>query len=193
MEESKQLKQFSKQLDKLSTQMRLARLKLQSERQSLVKADEHVDNCAEAQQLVQEVAQKVEQQVHDRIAPVVSRCLKAVFDEPYEFKIHFERKRGRTEARLVFVRNGEEIVPMQGSGGGVLDVAGFALRVACLVLARPPLRRLMILDEPFKFVSEDYRDRVRNLLETLSEEMNIQFVMITHIPELQTGKVIRIK
>lgn len=142
---------------------------------------------------MQEVTQHVQQQVHNRIASVVSRCLKAVFDEPYDFKIHFERKRGRTEARLVFIRNGEEIVPMQGSGGGVIDVAGFALRIACLMLARPKLRRLVVLDEPFKFVSSEYRERIRDLLETLSEEMGIQFVMVTHISEIQTGKIVRIK
>jgi DNA repair exonuclease SbcCD ATPase subunit len=187
------LQKWQKQLSRLNEQYNRVKENYKREIEAVAKADDMVVYCEQAQQLVQEVAQHVQQQVHNRIAGVVSRCLKAVFDEPYEFKIHFERKRGRTEARLVFVRDGEEIVPMQGSGGGVIDVAGFALRLACLVLARPAVRRLVVLDEPFKFVSSEYRERVRDLLETLSEEMGIQFVMVTHIPELQTGKVIKIK
>jgi DNA repair exonuclease SbcCD ATPase subunit len=193
MESSLRLKRYLNHLAKYSNRLSQAKEILRREKQALAKADNMVVYCEQAQQLVQEVAQHVQQQVHNRIASVVSRCLKAVFDEPYEFKIHFERKRGRTAARLVFVRDGMEIVPMQGSGGGVLDVAGFALRIACLVLARPKVRRLLVLDEPFKFVSSEYRERVRDLLETLAEEMGIQFVMVTHIPELQTGKIVRVK
>lgn len=187
------LKKWQRQLSKLTEKYKLAKQSLQKERRELAKADDQIVYCEQAQELVQQVAQHVQQQVHNRIASVVSRCLKAVFDEPYKFKIHFERKRGRTEARLVFVRNKQEIVPMQGSGGGVLDVAGFALRIACLKLSRPQLRPIVFLDEPFKFVSEEYRERVRQLIETLSEEMGIQFVMVTHIPELRTGKIVKVK
>jgi len=49
-----------------------------------------------------------------------------------------------------------------------------------------------VMDEPFRFVSEEFRDRVKALLETLSEEMKTQFVMVTHINELKMGKVIEI-
>lgn len=149
-------------------------------------------DATEASVFLQQVAQAVQQQAHQRLAHVVTRCL-AVFDEPYEFKIIFERKRGRTEARLVFVRDGEEIDPEDASGGGVLDVAAFALRIAVLVLARPKRRRLVVLDEPFKFVSEEYRPAVRDLLEQLARDLKMQFVIVTHIRELECGKVIRIK
>ena len=123
---------------------------------------------------------------------MVSRCLEAVFDEPYEFHLNFELKRGRTEARLSFVRDGVEVDPLTASGGGVVDVAAFALRLSCLMLAQPPLRRLLVMDEPFKYVSEEYRERIRVLLETLATEMGVQFVMVTHITELKTGTVIEL-
>jgi DNA repair exonuclease SbcCD ATPase subunit len=155
-------------------------------------ADRSVSDSQEAQGIIQAVAQQVQQAAHDRIASVVSRCLEAVFDEPYEFRIEFERKRGRTEARLEFVRNGTAMDPMTASGGGVVDVAAFALRISSLMLARPPLRRLVVLDEPFKFVSEEYRENVKELLEQLAEEMGIQFLMVTHIRELECGKVVRL-
>lgn len=143
-----------------------------------------------AQKLAQQVAQQVQESAHAQVADVVSACLEAVFEEPYTFRIVFEQKRGRTEARLVFERDGLEVDPLTASGGGVVDVASFALRVACLSMQRPRPRMLLILDEPFKFVSRCYLPRVRALLERMTEEQNIQILMVTHIDELRTGKVV---
>ena len=147
-------------------------------------------DAEEAQQIIQAVAEMIQEQAHDRIAGVVSRCLAAVFDEPYEFKIIFERTRGRTEARLVFLRDGMAVDPITSSGGGVVDVAAFALRVSCLMLKRPAARRVLVLDEPFRFVSKDYRPRVAQMLTDLATELHIQFIMVTHIEELRVGTVI---
>jgi DNA repair exonuclease SbcCD ATPase subunit len=85
-----------------------------------------------------------------------------------------------------------EVDPMAAAGGGVVDVAAFALRLACLMLHRPAVRRTVVLDEPFKFVSADRRGYVRQMLEDLAEELNVQFIMVTHIEELKTGHVIEI-
>ena len=168
----------------------LAGSSITTARANMVRAEDGLCYAEEAQQILQAVVQTVQREIHTRVASVVCRCLEAVFDEPYEFRIHFERKRGQTEARLVFVRDGAEIDPISASGGGVVDVASFALRLACLMLTRPPVRRLVVLDEPFKFVSKGYRPAVRAMLETLSTEMGVQFVVVTHIDELRTGTVI---
>jgi hypothetical protein len=137
----------------------------------------------------QGVATGIQQQAHQRIAGLVGRCLRVVFDDPYEFTITFEQKRGRTDAVLKFTRAGAAVDPMAAAGGGVVDVAGFALRLAALMLALPPHRRLLVLDEPFKFVSAEYRPRVRAMLEALSHELGIQIIFVTHITELRTGTV----
>jgi ABC-type molybdenum transport system ATPase subunit/photorepair protein PhrA len=143
-----------------------------------------------AQEILQLIAQAVQQQVHAQISEVVSSCLAAVFEDPYEFKIVFERKRGRTEAVLRFLRRGLDVDPLTASGGGMIDVAAFALRVAALVLHRPRLSRVVVLDEAFKFVSSQYRENVRSMLEQLSDDMGVQIIQVTHIEELETGKVI---
>ena len=143
----------------------------------------------EAQKIVQALAESIQQEAHGRIAGVVSRCLAAVFEDPYEFRIVFEQTRGRTEARLVFVRDGVEVNPIDSSGGGVVDVAAFALRLSCLMLSRPARRRVVVMDEPFRFVSKAYRPAVALLLEQLSKELSVQFIVVTHFPELAIGKV----
>lgn len=162
------------------------------EESCLVKAQSDVGNVEQAQKIVQRVAQMIQQQAHEQIASVVSRCMEAVFAEPYEFRIAFEQKRGKTEAVLTFVRNGLEVDPMTASGGGVVDVASFALRLACLMMSRPPRRRVLILDEPFRFVSRDLRTRVKQMLLTLAEEMKMQFVVVTHDEALTIGRVVEL-
>lgn len=141
---------------------------------------------------ITETAKAVQENVHASISKTVSRCLEAVFDNPYEFRIVFERKRGRTEARLAFFRDGHEYDPQEDVGGGVVDVAAFALRLACLLAKRPAGRRLLVLDEPFRWLSEhgQYRERVRALLETLAREMELQIVMVTHDSTLECGTVV---
>jgi len=163
-----------------------------SAREAGVAAEDEMDAAEEAVSIAQVVAKTVQEDAHTRISGVVTRCLATVFDEPYEFHIRFERARGRTEARLVFVRDGQEIDPLEASGGGVVDVAAFALRESCLMLSRPARRRAVLLDEPFKFVSADRRGRVRAMLEGLAADLGTQFIMITHIDELRCGKVIEL-
>jgi len=163
----------------------------QAQRELMALTDDATD-AEEAQKVLQLVAQTVQQSAHKRIAGVVSRCLEAVFDEPYDFRIIFEQKRGRTEARLVFVREEMEVDPLTASGGGVVDVAAFALRLSCLMLTRPSLRKILLLDEPFRFVSSGYRERVRNMLENLSKDLGVQIIMVTHMDELKTGNIIQL-
>jgi DNA repair exonuclease SbcCD ATPase subunit len=180
---------------KLSERMTLydqACANVKTEREALFEIEDKLACSEESRKVFQDVSKAVQQAAHNKIASVVSRCLEAVFDDPYEFQIKFDTKRGRTEARLVFIRDGIEVDPVSASGGGVVDVASFALRLACLSLSRPPLRKLMVLDEPFKFVSENYREQIRSLLKILSKEMEFQFLFVTHIPDLQCGKVITI-
>lgn len=171
---------------------RTKKSQLEEEREQLEQARAETTACKQAQEILQHLAQAVQQRAHSRIADVVSVCLSTVFDRPYQFHIAFDRKRGRTEARLCFMRDGQELDPMTAAGGGMVDVAAFALRVSCLCLHKPPLRRLLVLDEPFRFVSETYQDNVRVMLEKLAEEMDLQIVMVTHNQNLATGTIIRV-
>ena len=181
---------WRRQADRLVAERGAAGHTLHRARQTVINGEEALDNAEEAQRVVQTVAKAVQEEAHDRIAGVVTRCLAAVFDEPYEFHLRFEQARGRTEARLVFVREGMEVNPIDASGGGVVDVAAFALRLSCLMLTRPASRRVVILDEPFKFVSADRRERVRAMLLGLAADLGVQFIMVTHIDELRCGRII---
>ena len=169
----------------------LATARAAEEEAAATTAADNLTAAHQAQAAAQHIAEATQQQAQGRIAAIVSRCLLAVFgDDAYDFRIVFERKRGKTEAALLFARGGLEADPLTATGGGVVDVAAFALRLAALMLSRPPARRLLVVDEPFRFVSTEFRPQVRRLLETLAEEMGVQIILVTHAPEFSIGKVV---
>lgn len=162
------------------------------ETEKLQTSVQRLDHLTQARSIAQEVAEAIQMQAHEQIAGVVTECLQLVFGPDYAFKINFSKKRGRTEANLVLLRKGHEIEdPLNEDSGGVVDIASFALRLSCMVLTRPALRRILILDEPFKNVhSAIYRERVREMIEKLSEQFKVQFVIVTGIDDFVLGKVV---
>lgn len=137
-----------------------------------------------AQVFLQGVAQETQNKLKFRIEDIVNMALETCFPNEYDFKLNFNIARGKTECELVFLsrRSGREIDPMNASGGGVVDVACFALRTACYVLEQG-IDNVIVLDEPMKFVSEDLRERVCEVIKTLSWKLGVQFIIVTHIPE----------
>jgi len=180
-------------VDKMLGELKSTQTQLKNERAILIESEDHLAHIEEAQDIVQQVAQLIQQQAHNQIAAVVTRCLVTVFEDDYGFEIHFEKKRGRTEANLILTKDGNEIEnPLNSDSGGVVDIAAFALRLSCLVLAKPRQRRFLAMDEPFKFVSAEYRENVKMLLEGLAEDFDLQIIMVTHVQELVCGKIIRL-
>lgn len=148
----------------------------------------------EAQQLIQTAAKAVQDKVHKQVSEMVTKCLKTVFEETYEFRFVFEKKRGRTEARPAFFKNNNEFDPMGSVGGGIIDITAFALRICKILLQRPPVQHILFLDEPFTRPSKikGYREKVRQLLELICDELNFQIIMVTHDPDLACGQIVHL-
>jgi ABC-type nitrate/sulfonate/bicarbonate transport system ATPase subunit len=180
-------------LDRLVLQYNVAKEKALKELDALNIAESQTQAIEQAQKLTQAVAEQIQILVHRRVASIVTRCLKAVFgQEGPELKIDFERKRGKTEAVLKFVKDGMELDPLDSSGGGVVDVASLGLRIASLVLTKPERRRLLCLDEPLKHLSRSYVPRAKEMLETLTEELGFQLILVTHDSRLRMGKIVKL-
>lgn len=138
----------------------------------------------EAQAFLQKVAQSTQENLKFQIEDIVNLALESVFPDEYLFRIVFNVSRGKTDAELVFQdkRTGQTIDPMEASGGGVIDLTAFALRISAFAL-ESGTDNLIILDEPFKFISRDLQERAGEILKTLSDKMKLQIIMVTHIPE----------
>lgn len=190
----KDLPRLYKLADRAMSQHRLAKRAIANEKAALDSAEQRLEDLLDAQKILQHVAASIQTIAHKQITSIVTKALRTVFpDDGYKFRINFNRKRGKTEAQMVFVKNGIEIDPTTEDSGGVLDVAAFALRLSALLLSTPKRRRLLICDEGFKWVhGEDNRRRLSELLESLSKDLEIQMVFTTGTEWLRAGKIVEL-
>jgi DNA repair exonuclease SbcCD ATPase subunit len=150
----------------------------------------------QAQAFLQKVAQDTQEQLKIHVEDIVQLALDAIFPDKYTFEIQFNIAYGKTTAELVFIskQSGHIVDPMIASGGGVVDVCSFALRLACWTLSRG-IDKVIILDEPFRFLSRNLQERAGTLLKELSLKLGIQIIMTTHLDALieAADKTINVK
>lgn len=159
--------------NKLRQLIKVAKLNINSYKKELVEYEQ-------AREIVREVGLKTQQNLQFHISDIASLALNAVFDDPYELKVDFVQRRNKTECDLLFVRDGNEIEPMEASGYGAVDIASFALRVASWSLKNQKSRPVIILDEPMRFLSQDRQVHASNMIKELSDKLHIQFIIVTH-------------
>ena len=138
----------------------------------------------QAREIIREVGLKTQQQLQFHISDITSLALEAVFDNPYKLITEFIQRRNKTECDLYFERDGNRIDPLSASGGGTVDVASFALRVASWSMQRPRSRNVLILDEPFRYLSSDLLPKASEMLNQISKKLKLQIIMVTHAEEL---------
>jgi len=133
-----------------------------------------------AREIVRIVGLKTQQQLQFHISNITSLALEAVFDNPYELMVEFVQRRNKTECDLYFKRNGSKVDPLTASGIGAVDVAAFALRIACWSMEQPKTRNTILLDEPFKHLKgKKENKKVLEMIKEVSNKLGIQIIMIS--------------
>lgn len=168
---------------------------LRIEKKGKVKNLALLEGTQKARSVVQTVAEETQRQIEYHISSLVTIAIQAVYpDNPYEFKLRFVLRRNKTEADLVFIKGENETDDiLNAGGGGPADVAAFALRIATWSLKKT--RNVFILDEPFRCISQDKQEKCSEMLKEISDKLQLQFIIISHLPELvgSADKVIEIK
>jgi len=161
--------------DYIAQDLKRLKLKLRAQKR-------YLEDVEEARGVMQMAAEMAQRHLEFHIANLVSSALYAVFPDPYKFVVRFVSRRNTTECDMFFEKNGIEMEPEFASGGGPLDVASFASRISQLTLEE--VMPLVILDEPFKNLSKNLIENACAMLNALKEKLGIQFIIVTHVPEL---------
>lgn len=138
----------------------------------------------QAREIIRKVGKKTQEQLQYHISDITSLALEAVFNDPYELVAEFVQRRNKTECDLTFQRDGKQMDPLTSSGGGAVDVAAFALRVASWSMERPQSRPVIIMDEPLRFLSVDHHEKASVMIKEISQKLGLQFIIVTHNPTL---------
>lgn len=143
----------------------------------------------EAQQILQNLEGAWRREFEKNLAALVSHGLTAVFGEPLALKVENRVVRDVLATELSLVRGaGTDAIetPVLGaSGGSVVNVLSLLLRVLLVISARPPLRRILILDEALEYLDEySMPAAVGTLIRELAERLDLQFIIVSHEPAL---------
>lgn len=153
--------------------------------------------------LLQTYADEQQQTLTARIEGIVTKGLRAVFQNPtLEFKLRYsETKKGDRKKNpevamsITFEQDGQTVEgDLKSSfGGGLSVVAAILLKVVVVLHLNPRVRPILILDEPLKDLSpaydgqdsvvNGYRERMADFLRSLTDETDLQIIMVTHEPE----------
>lgn len=162
------------QRDLLQKSINELQLKIRKEKRSWVRHNK-------ALVIVRQVGLATQKQLEYHLAEQVSLAMLAVFDDPYELVVNFQEKREKTEVELLFSRRGVCYPPIGNVGGGVIDIASLALRIAYLSMRQDKkVRPVLLLDEPFsRLKGEDANRRALAVVREMSKRLGIQIIMIS--------------
>ena len=147
---------------------------------SLLELRKDLRRHEQARELIKEAGLKTQRQLQYHISDITSLALSSVFNNPYELIAEFVEKRNKTECELSFERDDERMDPIDASGGGAVDVAAFALRIASWSMKNPKGNNTIILDEPLKNLDETRQEKGSIMLKEISKKLGIQFIIVTH-------------
>lgn len=172
-------KRLRSRLDEKKGEKRQIEKKLETANNSINQLEKDIERGENAKDVVRTVALQTQQQLEYRIASTVSAAEYAVFEDPYSLNVEFNQRRGKTECDLLFERDGYYRNPLAGSGYGAVDIAAFALRVACWSMSRKT-RPVLILDEPFKHLKGEAENRrAIDMVKEISNQLGLQIIMVS--------------
>lgn len=122
-------------------------------------------------------------EIIDKVINLVSFGLQTVLeDSTVRLMVSSKIQRNQKFYSFTLEQNGRETSIVNAVGGGVINLLSFLLHVVLLAVSSN--RKILILDEPFSAVSENYRENIGEFLKLLAEKTNIQFIIVSHQNEI---------
>lgn len=173
------LTEYQKKLNKAQGQKNYIQKELAKTKRNVLSQTGYLETVEKARAYIQLKAEETQNQISIRIEDIVQMAIDTCFSEQnIEFKLKFESKRNRTEAKLLLVKEGWEMDALDSSGEGFIDLETFGLRIGSWTLEQSD--NVIILDEPFKNLDNKRKPLAGEILRELSKRLNLQMIIATH-------------
>lgn len=181
------LSSFDSEVSQLEGQARLLDGQISSAYDRWAEGIIDVTNYEEARTALEEMEKSWRRKFEEKLAALVSHGLTAVFGEETVVHIETSTKRGATSMALKLEQGGVQLGNIiDSTGGSIVSVLSVLLRVMLTVSVRPPLRRLIVLDEPLHgAVDPSHIPTFGTLLRELSDRLDLQFIVVAHEVDLE--------
>ena len=175
-----------REVDALGGQARSAAIRDEDLKEEIRKLSSQVVFHDRAAVLLNSIGEEKQYKAQEAIEQLVTRGLQTIFDESLSFVIRQDVKAKRAEVTFI-VRSDRadgtiiETDILSARGGGLAAVVGFLLRLVVLLLgAGAKEEHILVLDETFSHVSEEYLPSLKDFLRKIVDKTGVQILMVTH-------------
>jgi len=170
-------------LIQLKTKQQILQKQKDSYGKKLTKEKTANESLIKARWVITEVSKQTQELFKERVETLTTMAIRSVFNRPFNFKLNFERRANKIECTPIIEENGEEYIPKDEMGGGILPIISFALRVVMWSLEVPKSRKVLVLDEPIKgAVGNDggLLEKTAMMFKEISAKLGLQLIIVTH-------------
>lgn len=150
----------------------------------LATSQDDIEILEQVTTLLQGLEEAWQRKFQDSVAQVISRGLSIVFEEPIKLVLVPKVRADVTTVDLRVIqgegKDALETGVMGAKGGTLIAILNVLLRALLVLSARPPLRRILILDEPFGLADDSYTPVFGELLRELCQRLGFQIIVVSH-------------
>ena len=180
MEKINQLKSIVEKNTFLKDSLENKRKKIQ---QDIRKINDNNIVLLELKEFLLTVSANYRDQLCNLFTSLVTEALSSIFEKDIRFKINLYSYRNEPAIDVSVIENDLEIDPQKSCGGGLNDIISFVIKIIFIHLKKSS--KIIILDEPLKFLSRDYIEQSSNFIRDISKRMNVQIILVSHKPDLE--------
>lgn len=178
------LTKFRKKIDSKKTELKLAEASEKKHIEQLSELEKEHTSLSEAREIFKKAAVLTQNNLAQHLSTIVTKALRTTFyEKDVYFKVEFVERRNVTECDMWIEENGHKYSLLESRGFGMADIVSFALRVSYILLDN--YDDVLIIDEPFRNLSGDKYEVTSKMIKELSTELNIQFIISTHVQLLR--------
>lgn len=138
--------------------------------------------------LLNSLAENRQERIQQQVEELVTQGLQSVFGDSISFHLINSVKANKQVLDLIIrskLPNGRTFdTDMNARGGGMAALVGFLLRLVVLLLTKKDKPKLLVLDETFSHLSEEYRPAVAEFIRQIVDRTDTQVIMVTHFHDL---------
>lgn len=144
----------------------------------------NIDNLESSAIWMKQLAVNQKKNAGKKLSELGTTSLQYSFGPDYEMQIEMEGSAKRSTGKVWIIKDGKEDEkedPMEDNGGGIVDIVGTSMRLMTLdSYNEPKIDGPIILDEPFKMVSDEYIPAQSEFLSKVHRDFGRQVIAVTH-------------
>lgn len=187
-ERASRLDAKQRKLDELQGEAKYTLERARDVKAEITSLQEEITLLDKSSVVLNSIGEERQLKAQDTIEELVTQGLQQIFDDSLSFHIvqNVKAKSSSVEFVVRTTLSDGTIVDtpvMDARGGGLAATIGFLLRVVILLLKNgKEADNILILDETFAMVSDEYLEGLGEFLRRLVEDTGIQIIMVTHQP-----------